>query len=469
MSSRLNDVRVKLFVGTFLTYLFCNNGLELGAASERTRYAQIKAIVEDNVLYVDRFIPTFPNSSVWDLSLSPNGHYYPNKPPGLTFLGVPVLFVTTKLNIPYPWDGWFLILLSCCFTSFSVIMVYLMCKNMFAMDEKAAVITSFIFSFATFAFPHSVTLYSNVFSQFFVIFATYFLIDRQQTKNSMARLFLSGTGMGFLILLDYPNLLLFFPMLIYLLSSKKRRLTWIFLLPVGLFTTILVWYQFVCFGSPFATTYTYAVTHGDVVTGFNNPLYLGMRELLISRRRGLFFYSPILLFSFYGLFKMLQNKSEKKETLLFISLFVILLIFFALQKYSSGWVFGSRRLVPVLPLLCIPIGKVLNDPKKRFFGKYAQTNTTFEKVGILLFWFVFSALFLLSIMINGVGAVTDVHPTYSEYLDHNINLFLTGQIPSFVWNFSPLIGYLLLIVALLLNIYTLLTVNTESHETKLSV
>ena len=42
-----DNIPFKLFLGTFLIYVFCNNGIGWGSASERTRYAQIKAIVED--------------------------------------------------------------------------------------------------------------------------------------------------------------------------------------------------------------------------------------------------------------------------------------------------------------------------------------------------------------------------------------------------------------------------------------
>jgi hypothetical protein len=447
-----NSIPLRLFLGTFLIYLFCNNGIGWSSASERTRYAQIMAIVQDSVLYIDRFIPTFPHPQLWDLSLSPNGHYYPNKPPGLTFLGIPVLFATNMLNIPFPWDGWILILLSCSFTSFAVIMVYLMCKNTLLMDEKVSIITSLIFAFATFAFPHSVTLYSNVFSQFFVIFATYFLINKQQIENTIVRVFLSGIGMGFLITLDYPNLLLIVPMLVYLLSSKNRRLIWVFLIPVGLFVAILAWYQFVCFGSPFVTTYTYAVTHSDVTTGFNNPLQRGLMGLLITPRRGLFLYSPILLFGLYGLVKMLQNKSERKEALLFISLFLILLIFFALQKYSSGWIFGSRRLTPVLPLFVLFTGKVLTIPKDKVFSflPWNKARSFLEIHGNAVFWTIFGILLSISIGINTIGAITDVHPTNITYFDHNVELLLSGQISGFIWNFSPLLGFAIILPAIIL-------------------
>jgi hypothetical protein len=273
-------------------------------------------------------------------------------------------------------------------------------------------------------------------------------------------------GMGFLVILDYPNLLLIVPMLLYLLSSRNWRLIWIFLIPVGLFVTILAWYQFICFGSPFATTYTYAVTHSDVTTGFNNPIQRGLIGLLITPRRGLFLYSPILLLSLYGLAKMLQNKSERKDALLFISLFLILLIFFALQKYSSGWIFGSRRLTPVLPLFVLFTGKVLTLPKDTLFSfvPWDNARSFLENHGNVIFWTIFGILLSISIGVNTIGAITDVHPTNITYFDYNVELLLSGQISGFIWNISPLLGLVIVILAILLNIYTIRKVSQNIDE-----
>ncbi|WP_287585603.1 hypothetical protein [Candidatus Borrarchaeum sp.] len=460
---------LKLFLGTFLVYVFFNNGLYWDSASERTRYVQIKAIVEDNVLYIDRFVPTFLRNDMWDLVLAPSGHFYPNKPPGLTFLGVPVLFITKVLGIPYPLDGIILISLTCVFTSATVTLLYLLCVNSLGMSEKTGLLVSSIYGFATFAFPHAVTLYANSFSAFFVLSAVYFLISRnkdEDVKNQMIRYLLSGTLAGYLLLLDYSNVVFFLPFIGYILFRENRRLVFSFILPAILWLLVLLTYHYVCFGSPFVTTYTYAIYPKNAFDwSYSRPLHLGLLRFLLTPRRGLFFYSSVLLFSIPGFILMIRDSQDRKEGILFLSSFLIILFFFAPLAYSSGYVFGSRRLDPVLPLLCIPIGRILTDPRKIFFGEYLQNNSIVKKYGVYAFWTVFSLLTFVSIAVNGLGALTNVHPTNVEYLDYNLRLLFAGQIHSFVWNISPLLGFAIILPAIILISSTLYKVYQKPLST----
>ncbi|MFX1465018.1 MAG: hypothetical protein ACFFA5_00905 [Promethearchaeota archaeon] len=460
---------LKLFLGTFLVYLFFNDGIYWDSASERTRYVQIKAIVEDNVLYIDRFVPTFLKNDMWDLVLAPSGHFYPNKPPGLTFLGVPVLYITKVLGIPYPLDGILLISLTCVFTSATVALLYLLCINTLGMSDKTGLLVSLIYAFATFAFPHAVTLYANSFSAFFILSAVYFLISRnndENVKNQMIRYLLSGTLAGYLLLLDYSNVVLFLPFIAYILFSENRRLVPFFIIPAILWLLVLLTYHYICFGNPFVTTYTYAIYPKNAFDwGYSRPLYLGLLRFLLTPRRGLFFYSSILLLSIPGFILMIRDPQDKKEGLLFLSSFLIILFFFSPLAYSSGYVFGSRRLDPVLPLLCIPIGRVLTNPSQIFFGKYLQNNSIVKKYGISVFWAVFGFLFFVSIAINGLGAITNVHPTNVEYLDSNLNLLLAGQIHSFVWSISPLLGFAVILPGIILICYVFYEVCKKSGST----
>lgn len=445
-----------LFLGTFLAFLFCNSGIYWYSSSERTRYAQIKSIAEDNVFYVDRLIPTFPYPQYWDLSLSPNGHYYPNKPPGLTFLGVPIISITSTLGIPFPLEGFYLILLSCFFTSTIVVVLYSLCIKEFEMSEKISLVVSLIYGFATFAFPHAVTFYANSFSALFVLLTVYFLIDRNKVDSEtkqITRLLVSGIFAGYLLLLDYSNLFLFLPFLLYLLFIKNRKYSFVFFIPVIFWLSILLTYHYIAFGDPFVTTYTYAV-HTRNTFDWNNtrPIYVGLYTFLFSPRRGLFVYSPILLLSIFGFYLMFKEKQDRKEGFLLLSSFLIILFFFSALAYRSGWIFGSRRLDPILPLICIPIGRILENPKTIFFGRF-QNSLFFEKHRESIFQVIFASLFLISFLINGIGAITDVHPTTKTLYDHNLELLFSGKLSSLVWNSSPVLGLLIVLPAIVLIIY----------------
>ncbi len=88
-----------------------------------------------------------------------------------------------------------------------------------------------------------------------------------------------------------------------------------------------------------------------------------------------------------------------------------------------------------------------------------------KKYGVYAFWTVFSLLTFVSIAVNGLGALTNVHPTNVEYLDYNLRLLFAGQIHSFVWNISPLLGFAIILPAIILISSTLYKVYQKPLST----
>ena len=231
----------------------------------------------------------------------------------------------------------------------------------------------------------------------------------------------------------------------------------LFFLPVIFWLLILVTYHYIAFGDPFVTTYAYAVHTRNTFDWSNTrPIYDGLFLYLFNLRRGLFVYSPILLLSISGFYIMLKEEKDRKEAFLLLSSFLIILFFFSALAYRNGWVFGSRRLDPILPLICIPIGRILENPKDIFFGKL-QNNSFFEKSGASIFKVIFVSLFFISFIINGIGAITDVHPTAKTLYDHNLELLISGKLSGLIWNSSPILGLLIVITATILIIYAFYT------------
>lgn len=369
---------------------------------------------------------------------------------------MPIISITSTLGIPFPFDGFYLILLGCFFTATTVVLLYSLCIKAFGMSEKISLVVSLIYGFATFAFPHAITFYSNSFSAFFVLSTVYFLIDRNKVDSEtkqITRLLVSGIFAGYLLLLDYSNLLLFLPFLLYIFFSKNRKYSFVFFFPVVFWLLALLTYHYITFGDPFVTTYTYAV-HTRNTFDWNNtrPIHVGLLLYLCNPRRGLFVYSPILLLSILGFYLMFKEKQDRKEGFLLLSSFLIILFFFSALAYRNGWIFGSRRLDPILPLICIPIGRILENPKDIFFGRL-QNNFFFENYGESIFQVIFASLFLISFIINGIGAITDVHPTAKTLYDHNLELLFSGKLSSLVWNSSPVLGLLIVLPAIVLIIY----------------
>src|SRR3954452_6604019 len=69
---------------------------QLRSANEMPRILMTQEMVDRGVFYLDRRLPEF--GSTGDLSRGPDGHLYPNKAPGASFLAVPAYLVCKKLG-----------------------------------------------------------------------------------------------------------------------------------------------------------------------------------------------------------------------------------------------------------------------------------------------------------------------------------------------------------------------------------
>lgn len=89
---------------------------------------------------------------------------------------------------------------------------------------------------------------------------------------------------------------------------------------------------------------------------FHLPSLTTLWHLSFSSYRGFFFFSPILLFSFYGLW-LWYKEGHTAESIILTGLVVAYFTFVsALRDWPGGWSPGPRHLTPLLPLMILPLG-----------------------------------------------------------------------------------------------------------------
>jgi hypothetical protein len=95
-----------------------------------------------------------------------------------------------------------------------------------------------------------------------------------------------------------------------------------------------------------------------------HPVNVGVAlRLLFFPYKGLFFYSPILLFSLFGLGSMFRR--HKPEAITILSIFLALILFnSSIFLWSGGSSFGLRHLTLTMPFLMIPLMFSLKKFKK---------------------------------------------------------------------------------------------------------
>jgi hypothetical protein len=146
----------------------------------------------------------------------------------------------------------------------------------------------------------------------------------------------------------------------------------------GIFGAVLLYLNYVRFGNPLESGY------GGQAVMFSDRFLHNLAALLISPEKGLFLYSPILLFAVAGYPAFVAR--HRAEAGLFVALALINLCFHASYiYYEGGWCWGPRFQVVITYLLLLPAGMLLDRwPAWRpaFFALFA-ISTAVQSLAVL--------------------------------------------------------------------------------------
>jgi hypothetical protein len=381
-----------LFVTLALAYAFVfPRWLDWNA---NARFDLSAAIVEQNTLSIDAYAQNTGDYALF------NGHRYIDKAPGLSFLGVPVYFVVSRVTQPEVVQNfivslgrapaaaptinrssdqvsreelvfagrialttWLIVGLSSALLG--VILFYFLGRLNYPIRWRACAVL--IYGLATPAFTYSAAFYGHqvaavlLFSAFAWLFAL-----RSRPARSIEWLII-GSLLGYAVITEYPAVLIAACIGLYAIWIT-RRMRPIALIVLGGLIPIGLWgiYNTVVFGTPFALGYQYTANpywSAILSTGFlsaNAPTPEALWGLTFSPFRGLFFASPILLLSLPGLVLLRRSifRAEWMTTLAIVLGFFVLVS--ASAQWWGGWSAGPRYLVPMLPFLVWPLTAAIN-------------------------------------------------------------------------------------------------------------
>lgn len=154
------------------------------------------------------------------------------------------------------------------------------------------------------------------------------------------------------------------------------------------------------------------------VTGFFEPrdLINGLYTHLVSKDRGIIFFTPILLFALFGISTLLTRNSELGIITVSVSL-LALLVYSLWGDPWGGWAFGSRYLIPAYAMLSLMLAAA--------FDRYNKN---------LLFLLIVLPLGLYSIFVNTTGALgTIATPPKVQVLSLEA---ITGRVERYSWDRS---------------------------------
>ena len=439
----LNKKELKIFLTFFIIYLCF---IRFEPWNDTAKLDLTRAIVDEHRFEIDSYINDTEDyiGNTGDRAYY-KGHYYIDKPPGASFLTIPV-YAVFKLFFGMPDTKLKLHILEfmiIAFSSvlFSALLVVLMYKisRFFLKKESQRMLITIIFGLGTMIFTYSTIYYQYAISTFFAFLCFYLILKmKQENKFSNKNFFIAGLCGGFAIICEYSTSIVILACIIMILALKKWKQLIPFLLGFSITISLLLVYNYSIFGNIFDTSYNHMDKKivSEIVTDYRPGLippqfiktdfmpFFSLAKFKIILRllfypfRGLFFYSPILALSLVGLFYM--YKKHKLEASLISFIFISFLIYNSqIWDWGAGSSFGPRYLYVVVPFLSLSL------------------MFCFKKINLKLILL----LTIISIIINLIGMQVLINEQHAEGLPMRFTSDYKSRLPTWQPISNPIFTY----------------------------
>lgn len=394
-----------------------NSPFELSNSS--ARFALTEAIVKNRTFFLSEDLARFSSPDVVDY----NGKFMSIFTPGVSLLVVPFYWLGSFFGLEQA-------LTYFAVTLFSFANIFLVAKLAMVLGVKkpTAVVGGLVFAFATNSLAYTQTLTQHQISTTLILLGLIYALK----PKSIGNLVIFGLVYGLSSLVDFPNIMILFPALIYVVANtiqitKKGQtvemavnLNLIFA-ALALIPTLIIFAYY-----NYETTGSYTLLAQNIgrsklfddVSGIQNPSELitdlddnnaskelrpfdiglpfksramlnGFYILLLSDERAWAYYFPVLLLGIIGYIYAFKSTSKKTAMIVVSTILINILLYAMFGDPWGGWAFGPRYLLPSAALMCVGIAISLNKLYKS-----------------LLFTALFFLLLAKSVYISTAGAFT---------------------------------------------------------------
>ncbi len=335
--------------------------------------------------------PSDPNN--YGIGIHPQtGNTFNKYSPGTSYLGVP-FFITADIftqltngtrngySTPYQImmiaSGIFYLCVGSAF-------LFLTCKHLFG--RRIALVSTLIIVFATNVFHYGTydNSFSHIYSYAIVAIYIYLLTRLMDSKtNRSILLIMTGVCLGLIASIRIPNLvlgILVIPVFINRPSIKilaKDSLQ--LLVPFIVVLSPMLYYWWHATGSIITNPYTIFPVDSTAFYGFNldenkyegftNLLHPEIGNFLFSVRKGLFFWSPVLVFAFISVFSLIKKCKYFGIATLAV-LCINIYVCASWWHWPFGGSFGQRPFVDMMPLLGVALASGISYTRKFIDIKY---------------------------------------------------------------------------------------------------
>ena len=399
--SATHRIELLLFALLWVTYAYFYQSI---GTNEAVRFEQIRAIVSDHTLTIDKYFFHSP-----DLIRYPpdTGRLYPNKAPGLTLIGaIPFTFASTALNplraagMP-EWVCWHLLTyLTTVFTvglasALAAVAMYRALKRL-TNDSYFAAVIVLVTWLGTLLFPYSTVFYSHVLAGSLLAIAFYLLVELRFNQPATVRGWFICAGcagglIGLSVAVEYPTALLGIVLSVYAMwilwrrqgsSKEKARVSGTFFLGLVMGGAVLASYNLAAFRNVFYIPYeaytepnsafheTYAKGWMGLHWGGFSAFLNALASVTVYRPSGLLYLvvgrwhvyacNPVLWLTIPGIGIMIWHRELRAEGFVVAAMLILYLLFItnygsSLFDWGGGLYLGARHLIPLLPFLAVPL------------------------------------------------------------------------------------------------------------------
>jgi hypothetical protein len=298
-----------------------------------------------------------------------DGHLYPKYPVAVPVIAVPFVFVIDRLwgsslafdlyeylkRTPFEQSEGELTFIELSIASFIVaattVLIYMLAS--WSLSRAQSLLVALIFGFCTSSWSTASRALWQHGPSMLMLTATLCLILLAKKKPSLIQF--AGVPLAFSVVIRPTNSISFVLLTVFVLVQHRRHFVGFVLgaviaaIPFLLFNLSVYGSLLPLYYRPTAGTTYYGM---EIAVGANPDFLQALAANLLSPARGLFVFSPILLFSIYGVIsKMRSGQFERLDWFLLAIIVLHWIVISSFTGWWAGWSFGPRYFADMLPYL----------------------------------------------------------------------------------------------------------------------
>jgi hypothetical protein len=336
---------------------------KLRSANELPRVLMTEEIVDHGTFKLDARLGEL--GSRFDIAETPDHHFYPNKAPGPSLLGVPV-YAALRVFVKHPSlraATWALRVGAVTVPCLVFLWWFWAAAARFAPNDGARRQTLVAYAIGSMALPYGILFFSHALAAACAggAFVAAMRIARGEAKRPDAAAAVCGALAGASVLVDYQSLLAAAAVGVYLIVRvRKLRVAAIAGAAAAVPMALLLFYQWKCFGSPLRTGYAFAAdpAHKQGVLGIIGPNGPAAYNALVAPDNGLIVLMPWALLAVLGAVVVARDAALRARVGAEIivcgavaAAYVLFVSSLVPEFGRAGWSVGPRYIGVAMPFL----------------------------------------------------------------------------------------------------------------------